>query len=310
MTDAVLEFDRVSVNFGASVALREISLTVRPGELFGLLGARGAGKTTAMRVALGLLTPDSGVVRWNSRPIRPADRARIGYLPEDRGLYPRMRLAEQLRYFAELHGLSAHRARRNTDSWLDRLGLRQYRAEPVRRLRPADQQRAHLAAVLVAEPEALLLDEPFAGLDPDTVDMVGATLRERAVAGTPVLFSSSAPDLVERMSDRVGVVQNGRMVASGTVPELRRSGPPLVVVDAPEARPGWASALPDCRVRSVDGTRTVLELTAGAYEQAVLHAAELTGPVREFARRRPSLAELFRTELTGHRRARTGPRPR
>lgn len=304
MTDAVLEIDRVSVSYGAAVAVRDISVALRAGEVFGLLGALGAGKTTTMRVALGLLAPDSGAVRWKSRPITPADRRQIGYLPEDRGLYPRMKLADQLCYLAELHGLPAYRARRTSESWMDRLDLRQYRAEPVRRLRPSEQQRAQLAAALVAEPEALVLDEPFAGLDSAGVDLLGHVLRERAEAGVPVLFSSAAPDLVEGLCGRVGVIQNGQMVATGTVTELRRHGPVTVLVDAPEADPGWASALPGCRVRSVDGTRTLLELAEGTDDQMVLRAAQQTGPVREFNRRRAALAEIFRDELAVDRSGR------
>jgi ABC-2 type transport system ATP-binding protein len=308
VTDAVLRIDRVSVSYGATVALHEISVAVHAGELFGLLGAPGAGKTTAMRVALGVLAPDSGAVRWKSRPITPADRRQIGYLPEHRGLYPRMRLADQLCYLAELRGLPAHRARRASESWMDRLDLRQYRAEPVRQLRPSDQQRAQLAAALVAEPAALVLDEPFAGLDSAGVDLLGHVLRERAEAGVPVLFSSATPDLVDGLCDRVGVIQNGQMVATGTVTELRRQGPVIVLVDAPEADPGWASALPGCRVRSVDGSRTVLELAEGTDDQMVLRAAQETGPVREFSRRRAALAEIFRESLAVHRRGPGGER--
>ncbi|HWE87990.1 MAG TPA: ATP-binding cassette domain-containing protein, partial [Pseudonocardiaceae bacterium] len=216
------------------------------------------------------------------------------------------RVAEQLSYFAELHGLSAALAQRNSESWMDRLDLRQHRADQLQKLSLGNQQRAQLAAALVADPEALVLDEPFSGLDPIAIDVLGQVLRERAAAGVPVLFSSHQLDLVERLCDRVGIVQNGRMVATGSVTELRQRGPVIVVVDAPEARTGWAGSIPGARVRTVDGTRTFLELADDTDDQAVLRAALDTGPVREFSRHRASLTELFRDVLASNGSDRRG----
>ncbi len=298
MADAVLELDQLSKRYGEVVALQGMTLRARAGEIFGFVGANGAGKTTAMRIALGVLAADSGEVRWNGSPITAAARRGIGYIPEERGLYPKMRLAEQLAYLAQLHGLRRARAQAAVDAWIERLGLGERRDAEVQRLSLGNQQRAQLAAALVHEPDALVLDEPFAGLDPIAVDTMSEVLREQRDAGVPVVFSSHQLDLVEQLCDRVGIVKKGRMVACGTVGELRSGGMRRLVVDAPQAPPGWANGQPGTRTVSTDGPVTLLELTDGADDQAVLRAAMETGPVREFSWRRPSLAELFRDVVT------------
>ena len=236
----MLEIDGISKRFGATVALDGMSLTVRPGKLYGFVGANGAGKTTTMRIALGVLAADAGEVRLDGRPLDAASRRRIGYMPEERGLYPRMAVGTQLRYLAELRGRSAAQAREAADRWTERLGLTERRGDEVQRLSLGNQQRVQLAAALVAEPGVLVLDEPFSGLDPMAVDVMSEVLRERRDAGAPVVFSSHQLELVERLCDRVGIVRAGRLVAEGAVAELRDASAAEVVVDAPHAPPGWA----------------------------------------------------------------------
>ena len=294
-----LEIDRVSKRYGDVAALSEMEFAVAGGELFGFVGSNGAGKTTTMRIVLGVLAADSGEVRWRGRPVGPEVRRRIGYMPEERGLYPKMRVAEQLVYLAQLHGLSTPAARAAADRWADRLGVGARRASKVEELSLGNQQRVQLAAALVHDPEVLVLDEPFSGLDPVAVDVMSGVLAEKAAEGVPVIFSSHQLDLVERLCHRVGIVAAGRMVASGTVEELRTGGRSQLVVHAPGAAPGWADGLPGVRALSVADGRTVLELGPAADDQAVLAAAVRTGPVHEFARRRPSLADLFREVVTG-----------
>jgi ABC-2 type transport system ATP-binding protein len=215
-------------------------------------------------------------------------------MPEERGLYPKMKVGEQVTYFARLHGLDATAAAAASDEWVGRLGLAGRRGDPVEKLSLGNQQRVQLAAALVHDPEILILDEPFSGLDPVAVDVMSEVLRERTAAGVPVIFSSHQLDLVERLCDRVGIVRAGSMVASGTVDELRAGGPAQLVVEAPRARDGWADGLPGVTIHDRNGSRTVLELAEGADDQPVLAAALATGPVHEFARRQPSLTELFR----------------
>ena len=234
---ALLEIDGVSKRYGQVRALEDMSFTVRPGELFGFVGANGAGKTTTMRIVLGVLAADSGEVRLDGRPLDARRRRRIGYLPEERGLYPRMGVGEQLRYLAQLHGLSAAAARRATEQWAERLGVAARLTDEVQRLSLGNQQRVQLAAALVHDPDVLVLDEPFSGLDPVAVDVISEVLRERCAAGAPAVFSSHQLDLVERLCDRVGIVRDGTLVAEGTVDGLRAGAGADVVVDAPDAAP-------------------------------------------------------------------------
>jgi ABC-2 type transport system ATP-binding protein len=294
LTDRTLEIDRVSKRYGEIVALDSVTFAVRAGELFGFVGSNGAGKTTTMRIALGVLAADSGEVRFDGEPITHRTRTHIGYMPEERGLYPKMKVLDQLVYLAELHGLTSDEAHQSAENWIGRLGLKERRTEEVQKLSLGNQQRVQLAAALVHDPSVLVLDEPFSGLDPIAVDVMTEVLREKASTGVPVVFSSHQLDLVERLCDRVGIIRSGRMVACGSVAELTADAGSLLVVTAPNAPPGWASNLPSVRVVSERDTTVVLELSPGSDDQAVLTAALNTGPVTEFSRRRRSLADLFR----------------
>jgi ABC-2 type transport system ATP-binding protein len=293
----MLEFDQLSKRYGEVVALSSLSFAVRPGQMFGFVGANGAGKTTAMRIALGVLAADSGEVRWQGQPVTFATRRRFGYMPEERGLYPKMRVAEQLVYFARLHGMGAAAAAAAADHWIERLGLAERAGDAVEKLSLGNQQRVQLAVALVHDPEVLILDEPFSGLDPVGVDALAGALAEKVATGVPVVFSSHQLDLVERLCDAVGIVSAGRMVATGPVAELRRSARRQLRVLAPDAPAGWAAALPGVTVRSeIDGA-VMLELGAAAGDaddQAVLAAAVRTGRVEHFSWQEPTLTELYR----------------
>ncbi|WP_216209938.1 ABC transporter ATP-binding protein [Amycolatopsis aidingensis] len=306
MPERALEFDQVSKRYGDIVALDAVSFEVRPGELFGFVGSNGAGKTTAMRIALGVLAADGGEVRFAGGRVTHATRTRIGYMPEERGLYPKMKVLDQLVYLAELHGLTPNEAHKNAEHWIGKLGLAERRRDEVLKLSLGNQQRVQLAAALVHDPAVLVLDEPFSGLDPLAVDVMSQVLRDKAATGVPVVFSSHQLDLVERLCDRVGIIRSGRMVATGSVTELTAEAATQLSVRAPQARPGWAAALPWVRVLSDSGAETVLELESGADDQAVLAAALATGPVTEFSRRRPTLTELFRNVVSDNGAAREG----
>ena len=293
-----LEIDAVSKRYGDIVALREMTFDVRQGELFGFVGSNGAGKTTTMRIALGVLSADAGEVRYAGEPVTHETRRHIGYMPEERGLYPKMKVGEQLTYLARLHGMPAADARASAERWTERLGVSARRDDEVQQLSLGNQQRVQLAAALVHEPRILVLDEPFSGLDPVAVDVMSQVLREKAADGVPVVFSSHQLDLVERLCDRVGIVRSGQMVECGTVDELRSGGAVRLLVDAPAAPEGWADGIAGVKVLGRDGSVTEVELGDGADDQAVLAAALATGPVREFARKQPSLTELFRSVVT------------
>jgi len=303
VSNPVLEVDRLVRRYGDLVALQELSLQVAAGELFGFVGANGAGKTTTMRIVMGVLAADSGEVRWGGAPVTFETHRRFGYMPEERGLYPKMRVLEQLVYLAQLHGVEPAAAGRSAIAWLERLGLSERRNDEVQKLSRGNQQRVQLAAALVYEPELLVLDEPFAGLDPVAVDVMSEVLRDRANAGTPTIFSSHQLDIVERLCDRVGIIKAGQMVVTGTVTELRSSGPARYWVDAPMAADDWAARLTGVKVVRHEGSRTLLELADGTDDQAVLRAALTTGPVHEFRRDIPPLSELFRHVIAETRAA-------
>jgi ABC-2 type transport system ATP-binding protein len=295
----VLEFDGLHKAYGSNQVLQGVGFSVAPGQMFGFCGSNGAGKTTTMRIAMGLARADAGEVRWDGRPVDEEVRRRIGYMPEERGLYPKMEVGEQLTYFARLHGMAAGPAARAAVEWADRLGLGERRDERLEKLSLGNQQRVQLAAALVSEPDVLILDEPFSGLDPVGVDSLAEALLEQCRRGVPVVFSSHQLDLVERLCDAVGILARGRIVASGTVPELRAAGAGRQLrVVVPQAPHGWAAELPGVRVVSEQRGDTVLELLPGTDDQQVLAAALATGPVTHFAWREPTLVELFRGAVT------------
>ena len=292
----MLAIGGLAKRFGAVQALDGVTFEVRPGELFGFVGGNGAGKTTTMRIVLGVLASDSGTVSWQGRPVDAEVRRRIGYMPEERGLYPKMRVGAQLEYLARLHGMDTATARDAVARWTGRVGIGARRGDEVQRLSLGNQQRVQLCAALVHDPDVLVLDEPFSGLDPTAVETMSRVLREKADAGTPVIFSSHQLELVERLCDRVGIISAGRMVAVGTVDELRSGETTRYDVVGPP--PGWADGLAGVTVlgsgHSADGPRTRVELGDGVDDQAVLHAATAAGPVREFSPYRPPLTELYR----------------
>lgn len=293
-----LEVDNLTKSYGDLRALDGASFTVDGREIFGFVGSNGAGKTTTMRIILGVLSPDSGEARWRGQPLDLEARRRVGYMPEERGLYPKMRVGEQLIYLARLHGLTPKAAVSAMERWTETLGIASRRGDEVQKLSLGNQQRVQLAAALVHDPEVLILDEPFSGLDPVAVDVMSRVLRERSNAGVPVIFSSHQLELVERLCNRVGIISAGKMVAVGSVDELRRGSGAHWRVTAPGAPSGWAAALPLVKaVTHDDGSHTVdVELAdpAPGAEQELLRAALQTGPVEEFSRIRPSLTDLFR----------------
>jgi ABC-2 type transport system ATP-binding protein len=297
VADPALEIDRIAKRYADVVAVDGLTFEVRAGELFGFVGRNGAGKTTTMRITLGVLAPDAGMVRWLGVPLTFEARRRIGYMPEERGLYPKMHVAEQLAYLGELHGMTGAEARDAALGWLDRFGLADRRDAELQALSLGNQQRVQLAAALVFGPDVLVLDEPFAGLDPVAVDVMAGVLRERADAGVPVIFSSHELELVERLCDRVGIVERGRMVACGTVDELRAGGQERRWIDVPGAPGDWDAGVPGVRLVRTDGSRRLFELDGGVDDQVLLQAALATGPVRAFERVEPSLGDLFRTVI-------------
>ncbi len=291
---SVLRLDGVDRSFGDRQVLKDVSFDVVAGRMTGFVGGNGAGKTTTMRIILGVLAADSGQVTWRDAPLTRDARRRFGYMPEERGLYPKMTVRDQVNYLGRLHGMTAESARRATDTLLERVGLAERGDDLLETLSLGNQQRAQIAAALVHDPEVLVLDEPFSGLDPLAVETIVAVLRERAAAGAPVLFSSHQLDVVERLCDDLVIIGDGTIRVAGSREELRAAyaTPRFELVVETDA--GWLRDQPGVSLVDLDGARAVFDLAPGADEQPVLRAALDRGPVRAFRPVSPSLAEIFR----------------
>ena len=295
----MLVLDTLEKRYGDVTALDGCSLSVPPGRMMGFLGPNGAGKTSAMRAVFGLLRLDSGQVTWAGRPVSDRRRRRFGYMPEARGLYPRMKVRRQIVYIARLHGLDRAGAARAADRWLERIGLAQRSGAKLDDLSHGNQQRAQLVAALVHDPELLVLDEPFSGLDPLGVDEMAGILRQRASEGAAVLFSSHQLDLVEDLCDDVAIIDRGRVVLSGEVRRLRdRSAHRRLELDVEDAT-GLIPRIAGSEVLGSRGTRHTLLVPAGADVRHLLSEVGARGRIREFSYRPPTLSDLFKEAVGG-----------
>ena len=290
----MLAVDDIRKRFGQVQALDGCSLSVARGRMLGFLGPNGAGKTTVMRSVFGLVELDSGEVLWDGRPIDVAERLRFGYMPEERGLYPRMRVGEQLEYFGRLHGLGARAARSAVSLWLERLGLAERADSKVEELSHGNQQRAQLAAALVHEPDLLVLDEPFAGLDPVAVHTLVDVLRGEAARGAAVLFSSHQLELVESICEEVTIIDQGRLLATGDVDALKRASRRRRIELQLDGAPlEWLPRVPGVELAERSDGRLRLDVGRDVDPELVLAAAERSAHVVAFSYGPPTLAELF-----------------
>jgi ABC-2 type transport system ATP-binding protein len=290
----VLEVRHVTKRYGTRTVLDDVSFDVREGRMTGFVGANGAGKTTAMRIILGVLNSDAGSVTLDGRELGSDDRRRFGYMPEERGLYPKMRLEEQLVYLARLHGFGAAGAHRNARALLERLGLAERANEYIEKLSLGNQQRAQIAAALVHDPEVLVLDEPFSGLDPVAVDVVVQVLKDRADAGAPVLFSSHQLDIVERLCDDLVIIADGRIRAAGPRDQLREQHATLRYQLQTDADAGWLRDEPGVSVIEADGGYALFDAADPEVASRVLQSAVTRGAVSDFARQHPTLSQIFK----------------
>ena len=289
----MLEISDLYQRFGDRIAVDKLSLAVNGGEIVGLVGRNGAGKTTTMRAVMGILEPLGGTIKWSGHQVGLPDRLRFGYMPEERGLYPQMRVLDQVAYFARLHGLELRAATTQAQKWITSLGLEGRELDRVVALSHGNQQRVQLAVALVYQPDLLVLDEPFAGLDPSAVDSLSDVLRAETARGTAVLFSSHQLDLVERLCDRVVILDQGRVLANGTLDELRARVPQRLRVKVATSA-DWTANLKGVEILSKDVLGVVLAATPGMDTQAVLRQAMAAGEVEHFGFESGGLAELYR----------------
>lgn len=288
---SVLSIEGLTKTYGDVVALDGASFTVAPARIVGFLGPNGAGKTTTMRCIFGLANPDAGSITWNGSPIDDILRLSFGYMPEERGLYPRMRIGDQLAYLGRLSGMAATDARQATATWLERLGLSDRMDSRLEQLSHGNQQRVQLAAALIHRPVLAVLDEPFAGLDPIGVETMSEILRSLAAGGTSVLFSSHQLDLVEDVCQDVVIIEAGRVVMAGNVEELRRSSPIRIVEVMVDERP-WTSPL--FEVEDDTNGRVRHRVKTGVDLREVVEAAGADGTITRLVFEPPSLSDLFR----------------
>ena len=289
----MLQVRSLTRRFGDKTAVDNVSFDVPSGKMTGFVGANGAGKTTTMRMIMGVLTPSDGEVLMDDVPLTAKMRSRFGYMPEERGLYPKQTILDQLVYLGQLHGMSQNDARSAAKDMLERFTLADRAKDKLESLSLGNQQRVQIIASLMHRPTALILDEPFSGLDPVAVDSMVELLRDYTAQGVPVLFSSHQLDLVDRLCDNLVVLQQGRMIASGTGEDLRaRAANRHRLTVHPDA--GWIREEPGVRVLDVAGPDAVVEFDDDAAGQRLLAAALRRGSVEQFSPIRPSLSEIYR----------------
>ena len=294
----MLQLRAVTRRFGDRTVLDDLSFDVPPGVVVGLLGPNGAGKTTAMRVVFGVVEPDAGDVLWNGRSVGPTDRAGWGYMTQERGLYPDMRVRDQLVWFARLHGLDKVEANRRCQALLGSLDLADRAGDVVDALSGGMQQRVQLAAALIHDPPVVVLDEPFAGLDPVAVEHLSQVVSARAEAGQTVVFSSHQLDLVEDLCGSIVMLHRGRLVMAGRVSDLKAASGERqlrvhVEVDGHPRGQAWVEALPGVEVAEATPAGMRLRLGPGIDPLIVLDAARAVGSVLDFGLEQPSLSQLF-----------------
>jgi ABC-2 type transport system ATP-binding protein len=294
MTTGQLHLSGITKSYGDRRVLDDVSFDVVPGRLTGFVGGNGAGKTTTMRIVLGLLSADGGQVTLDGREVTTADRRRFGYMPEERGLYPKMKVLEQIVYLARLHGFGKTDAEARATALLGELGLEERLNDTIESLSLGNQQRAQVAAALVHDPEVLILDEPFSGLDPLAVDVVAGVLQASALRGASILFSSHQLDVVERLCDDLVILAGGTIRAAGSRDALRaeHAGNRYELVSAGDA--GWLRAEPGVTVLDFEGGYALFDADGPETAQRVLREAVARGDVASFQPAHPSLAQIFK----------------
>ena len=300
MTDIALALRGVSKSFAGHTAVKELSMEVPRGSVFGLLGPNGAGKTTALRMVMDILGPDSGSIEILGRPVDPAVRDRVGYMPEERGLYPRMVLEEQLVFMAAIKGVPRKEAVRRLGPWLERLGLAEWRKRKTNELSKGMQQKAQFIATVVHEPELLILDEPMSGLDPVGTDVMREVMLDLRRRGATIVLSSHQMDTVERLCDRVVLINRGEKVLDGAVSEVKARHGSNTLALAFEGDGAFLASLPGVAALTDFGQYVEIAMGDGADPQAILREATSRLRLRRFEIVEPSLHRIFVETVTRH----------
>ncbi|MBI2763768.1 MAG: ATP-binding cassette domain-containing protein [Chloroflexi bacterium] len=291
-----LVLDNLVKRFGATTALDGISFSVEQGQVFGFLGPNGAGKTTTMRIILDILRPDGGTATWNGTPTTHVPRNTWGYLPEERGLYPRLEVLEQLVFFASLYGIPRREAAARARDWLARFRIPNYERRRAEELSKGNQQKVQLIAAILHEPEVVIMDEPFAGLDPVNVSLLKEAFDEMRQRGTTLIFSTHQMEMVEELCEAVAIIDHGKLVLGGPIRDVKRSSGRRVVrlgVEGDWDLP-WLSELEGVTVIRPGQDHVELNVAPGHDPQEVLNAAIARGErVTQFLIADPSIEQVF-----------------
>ena len=303
MSDQALVLRGVSKTFAGHVAVRDLSLEVPRGSVFGLLGPNGAGKTTTLRMVMNILGPDSGSIEILGRPADLAARDRVGYMPEERGLYPRMVLEEQLLFMASIKGLGRKEAARRLGPWLERLGLADWRARRTNELSKGMQQKAQFIATVLHEPDIIIMDEPMSGLDPVGMDVMRDTMVDLSRQGKTILLSSHQMDTVERLCERVALINKGKKLLDGAVSEVKDRYGTNTLILAFDGDGSFLASLPGVARVSDSGQYVEIRMHDGADPQPILKEAAARLTVRRFEIVVPSLHDIFVETVTSSNEA-------
>ena len=288
-----LKVENISKKYGDFTALEPLSFEIsRPG-VFALLGTNGAGKTTSIRIILGMLAKNSGTVKWNGKEMRPAEE-NVGYLAEDRGLYPKIGVLEQMYFFASLKGIKKSEAKGEIEYWLDRLGINEYRQKKSNQLSKGNQQKVQLAAALLGDPQLLVLDEPLSGLDPVNADLFKSVIREEIAKEKYIIMSSHQMNIIEEFCDDIVILNRGKTVLQGNLNEIKRAEGRVNLLVKSDY--DFMAIAAECGLTVKENTPNGVCFTVSGDDQAYALLNKMTAagkPPVKFELREPTLNEIF-----------------